>query len=136
MYNKDFEEKISFLNTTLRDSIERLLQEAKNKNAVLPPFGRPPTPTPFIDDDEEISPEPDSADEDTRDDPSNFKYEYGFNPLIFLADFIHRAHPKSIALRKEHQANARARLKFRAAHAKKQLDTGAALVKRAAQLRR
>lgn len=137
MHNEDFEEKVTFLNTTLRDSIERLLVEASNKEAILAPYGRPPTPTPFVDEDEEITQGDDASnDEDDLDDATNFKYEYGFNPLVFLADYLHRAHPDSIASRQQQQSEAKARLRARVQHARNQLSTGDNLKIRAEQLRR
>ena len=140
MFNEEFEEKVNFLNLTLRDSIERLLVEVKSKGALLPPYGRPSTPTPFVDEDDAIVQDLDLDDEDTRNDAddaaASFQYEYGFNPLTFLAEFIHRAHPDSIAERRRRQANARQRLCFRATHARNQLDTAADLGRRSEQLRR
>jgi hypothetical protein len=141
MLSEDFDEKIDFLNETLRHSIERLLEEAKVNNALLPPYGRPPTPTPFVDEDEEIVQDLDGVnDEDTRhddaDDATNFKYAYGFNPLTFLAEFLHRAHPASIAIRNKTRCEAQARLCARAKHARGQLSTAENLKVRAAQLRR
>lgn len=138
MHGEDFDEKVSFLNSTLRDSIERLLVEASNKDAILAPYGRPPTPTPFVDEDEEITQDNDDTgkDEEDMDDATNFKYEYGFNPLVFLADILHRAHPDSIASRQKQQADARARLCARVQHARNLLSTGDNLKVRAEQLRR
>jgi hypothetical protein len=135
MLSEDFEEKVNLLNSTLRDSIEKLLEKASKENAVLPPFGRPPTPTPFVEDDEEVCQDA-TEDDDTRNDAADFKYEYGFNPLTFLAEFIHRAHPDSIALRNQQKADARARLRHRAGHARNHLETAAGLSQRALQLRR
>mmetsp|Transcript_13009 Transcript_13009/g.24004 ORF Transcript_13009/g.24004 Transcript_13009/m.24004 type:complete len:774 (-) Transcript_13009:142-2463(-) len=136
MHSEDFEEKLTLLNTTLRDSIEKVLEEAKNKNALLPPFGRPPTPTPFVDEDEEVCQDLEEDEADTRnDDAANFKYEYGFNPLIYLADFFHRAHPDSIAFRKKQKEDSKSRLRFRVEHARRQLSVGAGLAVRASQLR-
>jgi hypothetical protein len=131
---EDFEEKVDFLNSTLLASLGRLLEEARSKDVILPPYGRPPTPTPFCDDNEELD---DLNDEDaSTDDSANFKYQYGFNPLLFLGDFLHRAHPTSISLKKRKQSEAMSRLKRRADHAKHQQKTAHELKVRALQLRR
>lgn len=141
MSSEDFEDKIELLNSTLHDSIERLLQEAKKKGVLLPPFGRPPTPTPFVDEDEEIVQDLDATTEDTRneddvDDVTNFKYQYGFNPLEFLADLLHLAHPQSVAKRRQQRSLAQQRLCSRAKHAHTLLSTAEGLKERTLQLRR
>lgn len=136
-----FDEKLHFLQATLESALSRLLHEAREKDALLPPYGRPPTPTPFMDEEEcaatlqlegNVTCHTDDAAED---DELDFNYQYGFNPLLFLSEYIHRSHPDSIAKRKQLQRDSMERLVFRAKHALHQQEVAENLRLRVDQLK-
>jgi hypothetical protein len=133
----NFEESLEFLHHSLHDSLNKLLQEAKSRNCISYPYGRPPTPSPFVNEDEidldELLNNPLDC-EDTND-RASFQYDYGFNPLIFLSELILKSHPKSIAARQLERNRSVQRLITRVNHAKRQLSTARELTSRAHFLR-
>lgn len=118
----NFDESLEFLHHVLEESLVKLLKEAKVRNCILPPYGRPPTPSPFVNENEididELLNNP--LEEDTND-RKNFQYDYGFNPLIYLSQLILKAHPQSVAARKQQRNESFHRLVSRVSHAKRQL---------------
>eukprot|EP01041_Mallomonas_annulata_P011129 gene11129-23264_t len=116
-----YDERVAMLNNILQRGFEHLLVTAKKNDVLEAPYGRPPTPTPFVDDDEEDLDSGSGDDDD--DDFVEFKYEYGFNPLKFLGDFIMKSHPATLATLQRKISEAHLRLKSRVTHANKQIDT-------------
>ena len=113
----DQKEKFLLLDKILQNGIEKLLEHMKKHNYHEPPFGRLPDPTPLITEDEFLS---DGGLNSSDDDPE-FKFEYGFDPLKFLSDYLIWAHPETIEARRMAKVDALKRLRFRANHAKLQL---------------
>ena len=133
---ENFDDALEFLSASLRGGISKLLEEAKRKGCIAPPYGRPPVPSPFVDEsqiDEEALLQEDLSGQKL--DIDNFDYEYGFNPLLFLSDFIRRVHPASVASRKRDCITTVKRLEHRANHARKQLSTANDLKHRVNYLR-
>jgi hypothetical protein len=93
------------------------LKEAKRRNILTPPYGRPPNPTPLITEDEYIK------SKDDLDDEPKFNFDYGFNPLRFLADYIKWSHPDSTITRKRERYLAMKLLIDRVTDAKKVVNT-------------
>ena len=110
-------EHLATLDSLLHEGLEALLREAQEKDVLLPPFGRPPLQLPFEEyqaAEEEGSDEDDDEDEDedgTADGTADgdeggvpagpeFAFNYGFNPLMFLAKFLTKNNPVNIAARK------------------------------------
>lgn len=67
----------------------------------------------------------DSNDDDDEDKLLEYKFDYGFNPLIFLGEFLHRNNPATIRARKEQRS---ADLEYIRQRAAKCLAREAALV--------
>ena len=64
--------------------------------------------------------------DDVNDDPV-FKFDYGFNPLRFLADYIRWSHPSSVEERRIKKENSLNFLQARAEHSKIQLQSSSQL---------
>lgn len=112
-----YKEKLVLLNKIVHDGIAKLLIEAKNKNYLEPPYGRLPFPTPLITEDDFIKEGALHSD----DAEPEFKFDYGFDPLKTLAEFIIWSHPKSVEARKQKKIEAAKFLERRAEHAKRQM---------------
>lgn len=65
-------------NAALHDGLEALLREAKRREITRPPFGRGPLHLPYED----------YFENDIDDENPNFRFDYGFNALKFLADYL------------------------------------------------
>lgn len=128
--------KLDLLDKILRQGLDKLLNVSRSKKLLKPPFGRPdPKPTPLISEDEFIhNYSADDGLEDGNDEPI-FDYQYGFNPLTFLADYILWAHPTSHGTRAEARSRSHERLKFRANHAKLQIEISQSLSELASRQR-
>lgn len=117
-------EKMTFLNTILTSSLEKLLIEVTKQQCISFPYGRPPTPSPFVNEEDIDVEELLNGSEDLEvNDRSNFNYKYGFNPLIYLSQLILKQHPLTIARRQQEHCDAVQRLTFRCQHAFQQLNT-------------
>lgn len=127
-----FDDRLQFLDDALRMGLEKLLLEARSKDVIKKPYGRPSTPTPFVDSDEEID---DNENDDKTDDQIAFKYDYGFNALLHLSTVLRRMHPKSILDYEIKKQQAVLRLTNRANHAKRQIQTVFGLKKTIKHLR-
>ena len=46
---ESFDDRVKLLNDILQNTLEDLLREARSRNVLDAPYGRPPTPTPFVD---------------------------------------------------------------------------------------
>lgn len=110
------------LEDILERGLQKLLGEVRRRNITQPPYGRPPTPSPLLSEEAFVSLGSSGADDgdDSSDDPV-FRFDYGFNPLKFLADYVLWSHPSSFAAREVERERAAERLRFRAQHAIKQL---------------
>lgn len=131
MVDSDYDRKLLLLNKILQDGITKLLFEAKTKNYLDPPYGRLPNPTPLITEDQFIQ----GGGIHCDDSPPEFNFEYGFDPLKYIADFIMWSHPETIENRRLEKVKAATYLQKRAEHAKKQLFTAQSLLHLAAQQR-
>lgn len=115
---------VSALEETLCKGLLRLLDEARLLKITRQPFGRIAEPNPLISEESFLQ---------TREHVSDltgepvFRFEYGFNPLAFLGKYLKWSHPASIAARKDAKFRAATRLRKRAQHALKQLETTSAL---------
>eukprot|EP01031_Cornospumella_fuschlensis_P037487 gene37487-45524_t len=127
----DYQEEVHELHRILRKGIEELCNHAKEHNFLSYPYGRKPDPTPLITEEDFVG----IGGPDTDDIEPPFVYDYGFDPLKFLSNYIRWAHPRSVEARRQAKVDAQARLAFRAQHALKQLATQQALVERIGQLR-
>jgi hypothetical protein len=125
------DKKLKLLDTIIRTGIEKLLSEAKKRHFLHPPYGRPPAPNPLVSEDEFLR-TCSAADYQHISDEPAFHYIYGFNPLTFLADYIHWAHPDSFLSRKNEVEKCYNRLKLRARHACHKLKTAESLAETAA----
>ena len=126
-----FDERYSLLNSILQKSLETLLKEARTRDILSPPYGRPETPTPFVDENNLSALALDESDDDYLE----FKYEYGFNPLTFLGNLILKSHPSSLAAVRNNILQAHNHLKKRVAHANIQLNTALDLQRILSELR-
>ena len=86
------------LDDLIHGALEALLIEAKERGIDKPPYGRGPLHLPYDDYTRDDGSEEDEDDEDYDEDDDEdfeqappFKYEYGFNALSFVADYL-RAH--------------------------------------------
>jgi hypothetical protein len=115
-----FEEKKALSESFLKRALEGLLVEGRARNVLTAPYGRPIQPTPLVDLTKFLKDggldEP--TDGSINDDPV-FIYDYGFDPLQYLADYLRFLHPRNIRDMKDERVAAVERLQFRAAHSKK-----------------
>ena len=96
-------EDLKVLDDLIHGALEALLIEAKERGIDKPPYGRGPLHLPYDDytredddeddedDDEEGEGDYDEDEDDDFEEDPPFKFEYGFNALSFLADYL-RAH--------------------------------------------
>ena len=89
-----FEDKKILLHGLLKRAIDGLLTEVRKQNILTAPYGRPEQPTPLLSLEQFLKTgglsEPlnmDDGDNNGTDEPI-FSYEYGFDPLIYLADYL------------------------------------------------
>ena len=116
--------KLILLEKIVRDGIQKLLAEAKEKGHEEYPYGRLPNPTPLITEEEFLA----AGGIECDDDEPEFKFDYGFDPLKYLADYIMWAHPDTVEERKQQKLNAAQYLNYRANYAKHQLTVARELV--------
>jgi hypothetical protein len=104
------------LGSLIDRALQALLTEAEKHGVLKPPYGRAPMPEPSsilkpldIDDDEpEPVPGDDGLAEDDEDDSDllNYKYEYGFNPLVFIGEWLQANDPVMLEQRKQQELEA------------------------------
>ena len=123
MVDHEYEQKLALLDKILKDGLSKLVLEAKEKNFLEPPYGRMPYPTPLISEETFIQ----QGGIDCSDEDPEFNFEYGFDPLKFLADFIIWSHPDTIENRRLRKVDASLNLQKRAQHARRQLFTAQSL---------
>jgi len=121
----DFAACAGLLDGIVARGLEKLLAEAKTKNYLEAPFGRKQAPTPLLS--EEAFLTQGGLHGAGDDDEPAFSFEYGFNPLKFLAEYVRWSHPDSVKERRLERARCVQRLQFLAAHAKQQLLTSEGL---------
>ena len=113
---------MSALEGILERGLQKLLGEVRRRKITQPPYGRPPAPSPLISEEAFVSLGSSGADDGDGDsDEPVFRFDYGFNPLKFLAEYVLWSHPSSFAAREVEKERAAERLRFRAQHAMKQL---------------
>ena len=116
-----YDEKTALLDGILSRGLEKLLAEVKAKQFMQAPFGRKPEPTPLISEEDFLL---NGCLQDTSEaDEPRFQFEYGFNPLAFLAEYVRWSHPNSVVERRLERERCFARLQALAAHAQVQLRT-------------
>ena len=122
-----FEEKTTLLHGLLKRAMDGLLTEVRKQNILTSPYGRPEQPTPLLSLEQFLKTgglsEPLNMDDnDNGTDEPIFSYEYGFDPLIYLADYLKFLHPENIKSMRDVRGQAIDFLRFRAAHAQVQMD--------------
>jgi len=123
MVDYEYEQKLALLDSILKEGLSKLLLEAKEKNFLEPPYGRMPYPTPLISEEAFIQ----QGGIHCNDEDPEFNFEYGFDPLKFLADFIMWSHPDTIENRRLRKIDASLYLQKRAQHSRLQLFTAQCL---------
>ena len=122
-YPASFDEKALLLDGVLESGLKKLLEVVRNKNYTEAPYGRNVNPSPLMTE-EQFLLDGCLGDEDPE---PKFDFEYGFNPVTFLADYLRWSHPDSVKERRMEKIRSVERLNFRAAHAEKQLQTSTKL---------
>lgn len=118
------EEKFQLLEKLVRGGIEELCRFAKQHNYLVPPYGRKPDPTPLITENDFVNIGALHCD----DAEPPFVYEYGFDPVKFLGQYLVWAHPDSVETRRKGKVEALNRLHSRVHHARVQLEVQESLV--------
>ena len=116
-----FEGKMSLLEEILQCGLEKLLNEAKKRDCLKPPYGKTPYPTPLITEEEFFKSGAWKEDINENNEPT-FSYSYGFNPLMFLGDVVRWAHPNSVVARLEAKKQAFLRLSSIGRHALRRME--------------
>jgi hypothetical protein len=114
-----FEEKSALSMSFLKRALEGLLVESRKRDVLAPPYGRPEQPTPLLDLERFLKA---GGLVDSLDDKPIFSYDYGFDPLHYLADYLRFLHPDNVYAIKDSRNAAIKRLQFRAAHGCTVLD--------------
>jgi hypothetical protein len=106
------------LGSLIDRALQALLTEAEKQGVLKPPYGKAPMPDPSsilkplnIDDDEpEPVPGDDGLADDDEDDSDllNYKYEYGFNPLVFIGEWLQANDPVMLEQQKLQELKAAA----------------------------
>lgn len=121
------EQKFRLLDQLVSNGIEELCRFAKQHKFLEPPYGKRPDPTPLITEEDFVGAGALQCD----DKEPEFQYEYGFDPVKFLGQYLVWAHPDSVETRRLKKVDALSRLRFRVAHARRQLHTEQILRERA-----
>ena len=121
----DFAASAGLLDSIVAKGLEKLLAEAKMKNYLEAPFGRKEAPTPLLSEEDFLT--RGCLNNAPEEDEPVFKFEYGFNPLKFLAEYVRWSHPDSVKERRMERTRCVERLQFLAGHAKRQLTTSSGL---------
>ncbi len=111
----EYSDRCSDIQSILGLAIRKLITEANESSLLEKPFGREKEPQPVMTEEEFMK-----TKDDLNDDPE-FKFEYGFNPLRRLADYVRRFHPENVIARREERENCIKQLSARASHAKRQM---------------
>jgi hypothetical protein len=131
-----FDEKKTLMETLLKRALKSLLDAARTQDILTVPYGRPEQPTPLLSLETFLKhgglAEP--TDGSVNDDPV-FLYEYGFDPLHYVAEYLKFLHPDSIQRMRGVRADAIDFLRLRAGHAQTQLDCMDALQQLTRRLR-
>lgn len=118
-----FEEKKALLDELLKRAIGGLLRESRQRNILIAPYGRPEQPTPLLSLEQFLKngglTEP--TDGSVNDEPI-FSYEYGFDPLKYLASYLTFLHPNNIKQMRNVRGQACDFLRTRAVHAQFQMN--------------
>ena len=115
---ESFEGKKALSQSFIKRALQGLLIESRERKVLTAPYGRPIQPTPLLNLSEFLKcgglDEP--SDGGASDDPV-FSYDYGFDPLQYLANYVKFLHPSNIRSMKDKRVEVVDRLRFRAAHA-------------------
>jgi hypothetical protein len=118
-----FEGMKALSESLIKRALWGLLIESSDKKILQAPYGRPTQPTPLINLSEFLKngglDESDAT--DTNDEPE-FCYDYGFDPLQYIADYLKNLHPDNIRSLKEERIAIVNRLTLRANHARKVIN--------------
>jgi len=130
--NQNFEEKFSLLEEILEQGIDKLLTLAEKKNYLKDPYGKAPEPSPLVTEEDfeeqvRLALAEGKRIDEIDENPPPCKFEYGFDPLHYLSDFILWSHPSSIERRGKERAEAHEALIERVAHSQKQLKVASSL---------
>ena len=79
----------------LRDAFEALIKEAASRDALEAPYGRNPYPDPYADYLKWAEEEVDDDDDQSFNFNPEFHYDYGFNPLRFIANYLQEHDPSA-----------------------------------------
>ena len=117
-----FHERKLVLESLLKRALKGLLIEIIERKILQPPYGRPDQPNPLVKLSEflESGGLIESKDNAINDFPL-FSYDYGFDPLQYLADYLRVLHPQNIRNFKDERISAANRLTSQANHARKVL---------------
>ena len=117
-----FHERKLLSESLLKRALKGLLIEIIERKILQPPYGRPDQPNPLVKLSEflESGGLIESKDNAINDVPF-FSYDYGFDPLQYLADYLRVLHPQNIRNFKDEQICAANRLTSQANHARKVL---------------
>lgn len=131
-----FHERKLLSESLLKRALKGLLIEIIERKILQPPYGRPDQPNPLV----KLSEFLESGGLiESRDDAINdvplFSYDYGFDPLQYLADYLRVLHPQNIRNFKDEQISAANRLTSQANHARKALTNFNDLKRLAKRLR-
>jgi hypothetical protein len=118
-----FEGMKALSESLIKRALWGLLIESSDRKILQAPYGRPTQPTPLINLSEFLKngglDESDAT--DTNDEPE-FCYDYGFDPLQYIADYLKNLHPDNIRSLKEERIAIVNRLTLRANHARKVIN--------------
>lgn len=131
-----FHERKLLSESFLKRALKGLLIEIIERKILKPPYGRPDQPNPLV----KLSDFLESgglieSNEDANNDDPLFSYDYGFDPLQYLADYMRFLHPDNIRKIKDEHRSAANQLASQANHARKVLLNFDHLKKLATRLR-
>ena len=117
-----FHERKLLSESFLKRALNGLLIEIIERKILKPPYGRPDQPNPlvklgdFLESGGLIE-----SNRDTNNDDPPFSYDYGFDPLQYIADYMRFLHPNNIRKIKDEHRSAANQLASQANHARKVL---------------
>jgi hypothetical protein len=117
-----FHERKLLSESLLKRALKGLLIEIIERKILQPPYGRPDQPNPLV----KLSDFLESgglieSKDDAINDAPRFSYDYGFDPLQYLADYLRVLHPHNIRNIKDEHISAANRLTSQTNHARKVL---------------
>lgn len=117
---KSFEGMKALSESFIKRALWGLLIESSDRKILQAPYGRPTQPTPLINLSDFLKNGGlDESDATETNDEPEFCYDYGFDPLQYIADYLKNLHPNNIRRLKEERIAIVNRLTLRANHARK-----------------